>query len=396
MKIAYCDCFSGLSGDMFAGALLDAGLPLEEVQRQLAGLHLPEEVRLETRETHKGALRARSFEVHAAHEPHGHRHPADIYALIEQSGLSPRAQHTSRMIFEKLAQAEARVHGIAVENVHFHEVGALDSIVDILTAAIGLEYFGIERLYASALPLGSGQIESQHGLLPLPAPATLELLRMANAPTIPSNATVELITPTGAAILAALATFEQPALRITAAGTGAGQRDLPWPNVFRLILGEGAEPSAAVRAGSGMVVMETNIDDMNPEIFDHVMRHLFSAGALDVYLTTITMKKNRPAAMLSVIARREHEAALADLILRETSTFGLRVQPIYRYEAERTFRSVQTAYGEVTLKLKLLNGQVVQMAPEYEVCARLADEQAVPVMEIYRAALLAGEQITHP
>jgi uncharacterized protein (DUF111 family) len=153
MKIAYCDCFSGLSGDMFAGALLDAGLPLEEVQRQLAGLHLPEEVRLETRETHKGALRARSFEVHAAHEPHGHRHPADIYALIEQSGLSPRAQHTSRMIFEKLAQAEARVHGIAVENVHFHEVGALDSIVDILTAAIGLEYFGIERLYASALPL---------------------------------------------------------------------------------------------------------------------------------------------------------------------------------------------------------------------------------------------------
>ncbi len=385
MKIAYCDCFSGISGDMFLAALLDAGLPLDYLQAQIDLLGLSEGVTLHSAETHKGALRARSLRVEVAHAPHHHRHLNDILELIAASQLSATVKAAGGRIFELLAQAEGRVHGEPVDHVHFHEVGATDSLVDTLGAVIGLEYLGVERLYASALPLGSGQIPSQHGILPLPAPATLEVLRLIQAPTVPSNATVELVTPTGAAILGALASFEQPAMRIGGVGVGAGQRDLPWPNILRLILGE----SRAAPLEDEVVVLETNIDDMNPQVFGHLMGHLFAAGALDVYLTPISMKKNRPATLLGVIARRSAEAAMAQLILGETSTFGVRVHPVRRYEAERTFQTVSTAYGDIPLKLKILAGQVVQAAPEYDVCARLADEHGVPLMQVYQAALAA-------
>jgi uncharacterized protein (TIGR00299 family) protein len=294
-------------------------------------------------------------------------------------------QRTSLAIFQHLAEAEAQVHGTSIEEIHFHEVGAVDSIIDIVGAAVGLDYFEVDRLYSSALPLGSGQVQSQHGILPLPAPATLRLLEMAQAKIVPSPARTELVTPTGAAILATLATFEQPAMMIRKIGTGAGQRDLPWPNIFRLILGETDEA-----AHLPMVVIETNIDDMNPQIFGQVMSRLFAAGALDVYFTPIQMKKNRPGTMMSVIARRVDEAVLAQLILRETTTFGVRIHAISRVEAERAMQAVQTEYGEVGVKVKILDGIRVQAAPEYEDCARLAGQHDVPILTVYQSALSAA------
>jgi uncharacterized protein (TIGR00299 family) protein len=384
VKIAYCDCFSGISGDMFLASLIDAGLPLEHLKASVEQLHLPDAYTLESSETHKKEMRATLFRVATDVTQSHPRHLAEIRALIGDSDLSSAVKEKSMAVFDLLARAEARVHGVAVEEVHFHEVGAVDSIVDIVGAAIGLDYLGIERLYASALPDGSGQIRTQHGVLPLPAPATLEVAHLAGIPLRPVRADSELVTPTGAAILGALATFEQPAMRLTAMGVGAGQRDLDWPNIMRLLIGESSE-------GSGdMILMETNIDDMNPQIYDHVMGRLFAAGALDVYLTPVHMKKNRPGIVLAVIARRSEEQQLAHLILEETSTLGLRVQPVRRYEAQRTVRTVSTAYGDVPLKLKIIDGVVVQAAPEYDVCVRLADAHHVPFARVYAAALAAA------
>jgi uncharacterized protein (TIGR00299 family) protein len=387
MKVAYCDCFSGISGDMFLGALLDAGLPLDHLRGMLGLLKLPDPFEIGVSKVHKGAIQASLFDVRMEAHEHEHTHThahsrnfADIRELIGASSLSDAVKAASLGIFQRLAEAEAGVHGEPVDEVHFHEVGAVDSIIDTVGAAVGLEYLGIERLYASPLPLGSGKVNTQHGLLPVPAPATLQLLAAAHAPVVPSTAQVELVTPTGAAILASLATFEQPAMTLTGLGTGAGRRDLPWPNVLRLMLGEtesGSQP---------MVVIETNIDDASGQVLGHVMGRLFAAGALDVYFTPIYMKKNRPATMLSVVARKADEAALAHLILQETSTFGMRVQPIYRYEAGRSFQNVQTEYGEVPVKLKILDGKVVQAAPEYDICARLANDHQVPLMQVYAAA----------
>jgi len=380
MKIAYADCFSGISGDMFLAALLDAGLPLEVLQEGIEKLKLPEQVELRLTETHKGALRASNLEVIVPHSHH-HRHLADILDILSNSQLFEQVKQTAARIFTLLAQAESRVHGEPVEHIHFHEVGALDSIVDVTGAMIGLEALGIERLYASPLPYGSGTINSDHGLLPLPAPATLEVLRLAQAPLTPSPAQVELVTPTGAAILGALATFERPALTITGTGVGAGKRDLPWPNLMRLIIGE-----TPANNTSDMVQLETNIDDMNPQFYGHVMEKLFAAGARDVYLTPIQMKKNRPGTLLGVIAYRRDEPALAELILRETTTLGLRVQPIVRYEAQREFRQIHTIYGTLNVKLKILNGKVIQSVPEYDECVRLANDNGVSLTEIYRSA----------
>lgn len=384
MRYAYCDCFSGISGDMFLGALVDAGLPVEALREQLSGLNLPEPVEIRVEETRKGALRATLVDV-VVGESHHHRHLADIDTLIENSRLSERVKGTSRAIFRTLAEAEARVHGTSLDHVHFHEVGALDSIVDIVGAAIGLEMLEIDRLYSSAVPFSGGQVETQHGTLPVPAPATLEILVKAHALLTPSPAQVELVTPTGAAILATLATFERPNLVVTGVGIGAGKREMPWPNIFRLILGESTTESEYP-----LVLIETNIDDMNPQMFGHVMNRLFAAGALDVYMTPIYMKKNRPATLLGVVARRADEPTLAHLILSETSTLGIRVQPVYRYTAQREIQHVGTPYGEVPIKLKLLDGRPVQAMPEYDVCARLAEEKGVPLAEVYNAALQAG------
>jgi uncharacterized protein (TIGR00299 family) protein len=388
MKIAYADCFSGVSGDMFLASLLDAGLPIDVLREGIDTLDLPEKIELKLTETHKGALRASDLEVIVPHS-HTHRHLSDILAIINGSRLNASVKQTASRIFTLVAEAEARVHGEPVEHIHFHEVGALDSLVDVIGAAIGLDALGIEKLYASPLPYGSGTVESAHGLLPLPAPATLEILTRANAPLSPLQADVELVTPTGAAILAALATFERPAMAVTATGIGAGKRDLAWPNVMRLIIGESPEANAAE-----MVQIETNIDDMNPQFYGYVMDRLFAAGAKDVYLIPIQMKKNRPGTLLGVICLRRDEVAISEVILRETTTLGMRVIPIGRHEALREFRKVETPYGILTMKVKVLNGKVIQSAPEYDECIRLAKANDVSLAEIYRAAnhALSGEE----
>jgi pyridinium-3,5-bisthiocarboxylic acid mononucleotide nickel chelatase len=393
MNIVYCDCFSGISGDMFLGALIDAGLPVETLAEPFKRLDLPEFEGVSAARVKKGALAATLLDLHihehaheheAGHEHAHHRHLSDITTLIDSSSLSPYVKETSLKVFHKLAEAEAAVHGSTIEEVHFHEVGAVDSILDIVGAAVGLEYFAIEGFFASALPLGSGQVKTQHGILPLPAPATTELLRLANAPVVPSKATAELVTPTGAAILAALAEFRQPAMTLQRVGTGAGRREMEWPNVLRVLIGSqesGAETHLEI---------ETNIDDMNPQLYGPVMSRLFEAGALDVYLTPIYMKKNRPATKLSVIARKQDELALCDILLRQTSTLGLRVHPVWRHEAQREMRQVVTRFGEAPVKVKIVGGRAVQATPEFEACVRLAEAASVPVAEVVQAAAAAS------
>ncbi|NPV87622.1 MAG: nickel pincer cofactor biosynthesis protein LarC [Anaerolineae bacterium] len=392
MTILYCDCFSGISGDMFLAALLDAGLPPDYLTEQLRKLGLDEFEGLDVRKVQRGALQAALLELyihphgehdHAAHDHHAHqRGLSDIRALIQASTLSSRVQQTSLTIFEKLAQAEAKVHGVTPDEVHFHEVGAVDSILDIVGAAVGLEYFDVQAVYASPLPLGSGEVHTQHGTLPIPAPAALELMRMAQAPLRACNATVELVTPTGAAILAALATFEQPEMRLLRTGTGSGKRDLPWPNILRVLIGDVAEMCQT------HVEIETNVDDMNPQVLGHTMTRLLQTGALDVYFTPIYMKKNRPATRISVIARSEDEETLSGILLRETSTLGVRITALRRREAQRQVCTVATRFGEIPLKLKIIDGKVVQAAPEYDACVRAAEQHQVPLTQVMQEAML--------
>ncbi len=388
MKIAFCDCFSGISGDMFLAAMIDAGLPITLLKDELGKIEFEETFQIGSRLVLKGAIRAMLLELEIRESYH-HRTYADIHKLIGQSALSNQIKEKALAIFKVLAEAEAKVHGTTVEDVHFHEVGAMDSIIDIVGAAVGLTYFGIEKLFSSALPVGTGQTRSAHGLLPLPAPATLELMRKGKMNITPSPATKELVTPTGAAILTAFATFSQPSMRIENLGIGAGKRELPWPNILRLVLGE----IDSEEHHKEMIVLETNVDDMPPQLFAPVQLALFKAGALDVFFTPMMMKKNRPATMVSVIARKKDEEALASILLRDTTTFGVRVSPIWRHEADREMTTVATPYGEVGVKVKIQDGKPIMAMPEYEDCLKRAEENGVAVIDVYQAALAAAQAL---
>lgn len=387
MKIGYCDCFSGISGDMFLGALLDVGLPLAYLREQIGLLNLPEAVEIHAREVMRGPVRAVQVTVSNT-EGHHHRTMADIRSLIQTSEVGEAVKERALRFFEVVAEAEGKVHGVPAERVHFHEVGALDSIADLVGAAAGLEYLGIEQLYASALPYGEGKVNTQHGLLPLPAPATLEILAAAQAPLREMKTNMELVTPTGAAILAAGAIFQRPNIRLERIGTGAGGRDLPWPNVLRLWVGTSEE--AVVRQ---LRMLETNIDNMNPEILGGLMDQLLQIGARDVFFTPIQMKKNRPAIQVSVLCDAEREADLSQHLFRHTTTLGMRVYPVSRIETMREMRAVETPYGTVKVKVKVLNGQRLMAQPEYEDCARVAGEQNLPVLTVHQAALAAGMEL---
>lgn len=388
--IAYLDLPAGLSGDMFLGCLVDAGWPIDALAATIEALRLPAgAVQVRAEQVQRGPLRATLVHVDAS-ETAQHRHLSDIRALIERASLAPWVQAHAIATFTRLAMAEAKVHGEPVEHVHFHEVGALDAIVDIVGAAAGLHHLGIEQLYASGAPLGSGWVQSAHGQIPLPAPATLELLAAAQAPTRPSPGPGELITPTGAALLAQYARFAQPEMRLLRIGLGAGQRDPAWPNIARLWLGE------ALSAGP-MVELSTNIDDMNPELYDAVSQRLFAAGARDVWLSPVQMKKGRPGIVLSAMAPAALENTLADLLLRESTTLGVRVHPVRRHEASREQRRIDTRYGPVQIKLKRIDGAVWGATPEYDDCLRLAAAAGVPVRLVYeeaqaRARALADEE----
>jgi pyridinium-3,5-bisthiocarboxylic acid mononucleotide nickel chelatase len=387
--IAYLDTPSGISGDIFLGTLLDAGWPLERLRLAIAQLRLPTaEYSIAARTVMKGPLRATLADIQTA-EGHAHRHLADIDAIINGSDLPAPVKPNAVAVFTRLADAEAKVHGTTRDKIHFHEVGALDAIIDIVGTCAGLHDLHIEKLYAGPLPLGIGWTQSAHGQIPLPAPATLELLAAAKAPTRPAAGPGEWVTPTGAALVCQLAAFAQPAMTLEKVGTGAGSKDAPWPNVARLWLGT---PLAV--GASDLVQLETNIDDMNPQLYAAVSEKLFAAGAKDVWFTPIQMKKNRPAILLSALAPAAQEAALSHVILEETTTLGVRVHTLHdRHEARREMREVSTPHGTVRVKIKFIDNHPVGVMPEYDDCKTLADQLHLPARQIWESAVVAAQQL---
>ena len=377
MKILYCDCFSGISGDMFLSAMIDAGYPLNLLQETFNTLQIPEYKQVTFQREIKGVIQAGQIHLDFSTESHHHRHYGDIRSFLMNSSLQESVKDKALRIFQKVAEAESAVHGVVIEEVHFHEVGAVDSILDIVGAAAALDYFGIEKIYASPLPLGAGEIHSQHGILPNPAPATAWLIRDMKATVIPSNIQTELITPTGAAILAAFASFEKPEIAITAMGIGAGQKNLDHPNILRVFIGEIKETY------DNYSEIEANLDDMTPELLGSVMNRLFDAGALDVMFSSIQMKKNRPGVKLTAIVKAEDEKAISHLILLHTTTLGVRITNIHRYEAERKIIQVNSEFGEIRAKKKIIDGKVVSIHPEFEDCERIARERNLPILEVY-------------
>ncbi|MDB5289426.1 MAG: hypothetical protein JWL69_667 [Phycisphaerales bacterium] len=385
--IGYLDLPSGLSGDMLLGCLIDSGWPIAQLEQTLSRLALPAgEWAVQVAQVRKGSLRAARVDVLAEEGRHDRR-LADVRAIIDSSDLPPIVRERATAVFVRLAEAEAKVHGTPVDQVHFHEVGAVDSIIDIVGAVAGLHDLTIDQLYASAVPLGQGWAQTAHGKLPLPAPATLELLAAAGAPTRPAPGPGELLTPTGAAILCEMATFQQPEMSIRRVGVGAGQKDFPWPNIARLWLGE-------AEAHGPLVQLETNIDDMNPQLYAAVSDKLFAAGARDVWIIPVQMKKGRPGVVLSVLGMAGDESALADIILRETTTLGVRVLAVpRRHEARREMGEVMTPFGPIKAKTKWLGSEPAGVTPEFDDCRRIAESAGVAVRTVHDAAVAASHAL---
>ena len=386
-SIAYLDCFSGISGDMLLGALLDAGLSVQALRRELAKLGL-KGYRLKAKKARRAGLAATQAVVELEDDqPRGRL--SEILSLIRESALPDGDKERGAAVFQRLAEAEARVHGATPDSVVLHELGSLDTVIDVMGAVAGLRLLGVEELFASALPAGGGSVEGAHGLLPVPAPATLELIARARAPVSGSGWQGELVTPTGAAIVTTLARFERPAMRVTKVGYGAGSRDFKGrPNVLRLWLGE-ILPAAT----ASMLLVETNIDDMSPELLGYVQGLLFAAGAADVWFTPIQMKKNRPATKLSALCSIEKEDAIVGVLLRESSTLGVRVTEVRRHEAEREVITFPSSLGTAMVKIKCWEGEPPQLSPEYESCRRLAEEVSLPLAEVYR--IVQGEALIY-
>ncbi len=379
MKILYFDCFAGIAGDMIIGALLDAGLDLDELRGELATLKVPGYT-LSAEKTARNSITGTKFNVNVSEEDHAHRHLKDIVELIDSSELSDTVKERSAQTFRTLAAAEASIHGESIESVHFHEVGGVDSIIDIIGSFIGLEKLGIEAVYASRVHLGTGFVRSAHGKIPVPAPATLALLQ--DVPVYSTGITSELVTPTGAAVLVTLAKEFGPLPRMTVerTGYGAGSRELEIPNLLRVCIGEAAGPAAKREE---LVLAETNIDDMNPQLFDHVGERLFEQGALDVYLTPVQMKKGRPATVLSALVRPDKLDEVLSVIFSETTTLGVRINRIERAYLERELVKVETRYGTVSVKVARTAGGIANVSPEYEECRAIAAAQHLPLKDVY-------------
>lgn len=407
MRIAYLECFSGISGDMLLGALADAGAPAGE----LAGV--PQKLGLEgaslrfskTVRCHVSATYAKVDEAQAdqaqvdqndahSHHHHPHRSLSAIEKMIGAAPLSERTRREAIAVFRRLGQAEARIHNLPIEQVHFHEVGAVDSLIDIVGACAGLELLGIDQLYCSPLNVGGGTAATEHGTLPAPAPATVDLLKSVGAPIYSSGAQMELVTPTGAAVVATLAASfgAMPPMRLVASGYGAGTKDLPGrPNVLRILVGEAAELSAGAPLESAaphatVCVIEANVDDMNPQIAGHLTEQALAAGALDIYFTPAQMKKNRPGMVVSLVVDMKDRERLCRLLFRESTTIGVRMYTAERRTLERAHVPVTTAYGPLRIKVSRLNGEVLNFAPEYEDCAKAARERDVPLKRVLAEA----------
>lgn len=394
MKIVYFDCFAGASGDMILGSLLDAGLGLEQLRGELAKLHLTH-FDVQVQKVEKRGIGGSQALVHIDqdHHHHHHRHLHHIREIIETSDLEATIKRRSVEIFTRLAEAEAKVHRTSVDHIHFHEVGAMDAIIDVVGSVAGLSALGVERIYCSPLHVGTGTIECAHGILPVPAPATAELIK--GKPAYATGVQGELLTPTGAAILTTLASDfgAMPAMTVEKVGYGAGTSDPSIPNLLRLVIGESSEEVRGYQR-ERVAVAETNIDDMNPQIYDYLIGKLLDMGALDVFLVPTQMKKNRPGTLLTVLCAPEKIGEFADFLLRETTTIGLRWRIDNRTTARRSIREVQTSYGTVRIKVAEVNGNTINATPEYEDCKRLALENNVPLKEIMeQARLAAGEAL---
>ena len=379
MRQAYLDGSSGISGDMFLGALLDAGFDAKRLLDELKKLSLGF-FKLKRTRALRGGIVGTRFEVETSGDQ-PHRKLADIEAMLTPAALSDGVKEKALKIFRRLAEAEGKLHGKPASDVHFHEVGAVDAIIDIVGAVCGLNLLGVEAVHVSPLPLGRGFTRSEHGKLPLPAPAVVELLQ--GAPVLGALTEAETVTPTGAAILTTLAKSigPLPPMRLTGVGYGAGRRDAEYPNVLRVLLGDADAPGAEAEAET-LVLIETNIDDMNPQLYEHVFTRLFVAGALDVWLAPAHMKKNRPGHVLNVLCRPAQETAVRGVIFHETTTLGLRRQWIERHSLPREMRTVRTRFGEARVKVALAEGRVLRAIPEYEDCKRLAEANGVPLRDV--------------
>src|SRR5215467_3522118 len=380
MKLAYFDCFSGISGDMTLGALVHAGCPVEHLRSELRGLQVPG-WELSAEKVWKNGMAATYVKVRAE-DQQKHRSLTAIKEILGNSQLGAPIRERAVAIFQKLGEAEASVHDVPVEKIHFHEVGAVDAIVDIVGACIGFEALGIEQFACSPLNVGGGTAKMAHGVLPVPAPATAKLL--LGRPTYSNGVQKELVTPTGAAIVATLCSHfgPQPPMSVSSIGYGAGTADLEGqPNVLRIMIGETIEKTVA-GFDEEIAVIEANLDDMNPQIYGYFQEKALAAGALDVYSTPVQMKKNRPGILLTLLCQPNDTGALMDLVFTETTTFGARTYRVLRRTLPREWVNVRTQFGEVRMKISRVNGHIRHAAPEFEDCKKLAEEKHVPLHQV--------------
>ncbi|OQY59513.1 MAG: TIGR00299 family protein [Desulfobacteraceae bacterium 4572_88] len=391
MKIAYFDCFAGASGDMILGALMDAGLDLESLKEELAKLRLSH-FDLRKEKVHKKGISGTQAVVITEAE-HEHRHLSHIEEIIGKSDLSASVKKKSIAIFRRLAEAEAKVHQTAVENIHFHEVGAMDAIIDVVGSVAGLDALGIEQTYCSPLHVGSGTVTCAHGTLPVPAPATAELTK--GFPIYATGVRGELLTPTGAAILTTLSSGfgPMPAMISESVGYGAGNAEREIPNLLRVSIGETSDfPNGC--ATETVAVVETSIDDMNPQIWGYVTEKLLDMGVMDAFLSPLQMKKNRPGTLITVICSPEMVEKVAELLIRETTTIGVRWRMEQRIKAHRVIRTIPTQYGPIRFKMAQIGDEIVNLTPEYEDCKRVAIEKEIPLKQVMEEARSVASKYT--
>lgn len=384
MKIAYFDCFSGASGDMILGSLLDAGLSLDILKQEIAKLGLSHyEISME-KVVKKGIGGTQAMiDINQDHHHHHHRHLSHIKDIINNSELSDIVKEKSTAIFQRLAQAEAKVHQSDVEHVHFHEVGAMDAIIDVVGAVIGFNALGIEKIYCSPLHVGSGTIECAHGVLPVPAPATAELVK--GRPVYSTGVEGELLTPTGAAILTTLSSEfgSMPSMSVKSIGYGAGTSEPAIPNLLRVVIGDSREQDETMDYETEQAaVIETNIDDMTPQIYDYLIAKMLEMGAMDVFLTCVQMKKNRPGTLLTLVCSPDKVGIFSDFLLRETTTIGLRWRLENRIKAHRRIETLETMYGPVKIKKAESREEIINISPEYDDCKQISLEKNIPLKTV--------------
>jgi pyridinium-3,5-bisthiocarboxylic acid mononucleotide nickel chelatase len=390
MKAAYFDCFSGISGDMTLGALVDAGCSLDLLRAKLQGLQVPG-WEISSEKVWKNGMAATHIRV-TTQDTQTHRSLTTILGILESSRLDSRVKQRASAIFKKLGEAEASVHDVPIDKIHFHEVGAVDAIVDIVGACIGFEELGFEKFACSALNVGGGTAKMAHGVLPVPAPATARLLM--GKPTYSNGVQKELVTPTGAAIVATLCDSfgPQPSMTVSAIGYGAGTTDLEsQPNVLRIMAGEVSEKGIDSHGGT-IRVLEANLDDMNPQIFGYVLDKALAAGALDVFATPIQMKKNRPGILVTILCKPEDETKFQEMLFAETTTLGVRSHLVERHALPREFVKVTTSFGDVRVKIARAHGQLRHASPEFDDCRKLAEEKNVPLHEVMEQAMLRFDE----